>query len=149
MWGSMLKVAAATAVFGAAHSALASRTAKRAAAGAFGERHRNGLYRTFYIAQSVATVGLLAAYIRRQPSRELYRVEGPAALLMHAAQAGAVVYATWAAGQVGIPRIVGLEASSPGSVTARCPPNRRPRGRHSTMKNDVTPSARLPGAVTR
>jgi hypothetical protein len=41
---SMLKVAAATAVFGLVHSALASRPAKRAAARTFGERNRNGLY---------------------------------------------------------------------------------------------------------
>jgi hypothetical protein len=71
MWRSMLKVAAATAVFGLVHSALASRKAKRAATQAFGERNRNGLYRVAYIAQSAATLGLLAAYIRRQPSREL------------------------------------------------------------------------------
>ena len=110
MWRSMAKVAAATAVFGLAHSALASRAAKRAAARAFGERNRNGLYRVVYITQSVATFGLLAAYIRRQPSRELYKVEGPARFLMHAIQAGAVVYATSAAGQVGIRRILGLES---------------------------------------
>src|SRR5436305_3713700 len=108
MWRSMLKVVAATAIFGLAHSALASRTAKRAAIEAFGERNRNGLYRVAYIAQSVATLGLLAAYIRRQPSRELYKVEGPAALVMHAAQAGAIVYATSAARQVGVRRITGL-----------------------------------------
>ena len=110
MWRSMLKVGAATAVFGLAHSALASRTAKRIAAETFGERNRNGLYRVFYIGQSVATFGLLAAYIRRQPSRELYRIEGPAALLMHAIQAGAIVYASSAAGQVGLRRILGLES---------------------------------------
>ena len=110
MWRSMFKVAAATAVFGVVHSALASRTAKRAAARHFGERNRNGLYRVFYIGQSLVTFGLLAAYIRRQPSRELYRVEGPLALLMHAIQAGAAVYATAAAGQVGLRRITGLES---------------------------------------
>jgi hypothetical protein len=49
----------------------------------------------------------LAAYIRRQPSRELYRVEGPMAALLHAVQAGAVLYATSAAEQVGIGRILG------------------------------------------
>ena len=90
MWRSMLKVAAATAAFGLAHSALASRSAKRAAARTFGERNRNGLYRAFYIGQSLVTLGMLAGYIRRQPSRELYRVEGPLAALMHAAQAGAI-----------------------------------------------------------
>jgi hypothetical protein len=110
MWRSMLKVAAATAVFGLVHSALASRTAKRAAVRRFGERNRNGLYRVFYLAQSAVTFGMLAAYIRRQPSRELYRIEGPLAFLMHAVQAGALVYATSAAGQVGIRRIIGLES---------------------------------------
>lgn len=48
MWRSMLKVAAATAVFGLVHSALASRSAKRAAAKIFGERNRNGLYRLLH-----------------------------------------------------------------------------------------------------
>jgi hypothetical protein len=110
MWRSMLKVAAATAVFGLVHSALASRTAKRTTASTFGERNRNGLYRIFYIGQSLVTFGLLAECIRRQPSRELYRVEGPLALLMHAVQAGAVVYAISAAEQVGVRRIVGLES---------------------------------------
>src|SRR5947209_4202623 len=110
MWRSMFKVMAATAVFGVVHSVLASRTAKRAAARRFGERNRNGLYRVFYIGQSLVTFGVLAAYIRRQPSRELSRVEGPLAWLMHATQAGAVVYATSAAGQVGLRRITGLES---------------------------------------
>lgn len=110
MWRSMLKVAAATAGFGLVHSALASRTAKRAATRTFGGRNRNGLYRLFYIGQSLVTFGMLAAYIRRQPSRELYRVEGPLALLMHAIQAGAVGYATSAAAQVGLRRITGLES---------------------------------------
>lgn len=110
LWRSIVKVAAATAVFGVAHSLLASRTAKRAAARTFGERNRNGLYRVFYIGQSLVTFGMLAAYIRRQPSRELYRIEGPLAFLMHTIQAGALVYATSAAGQVGLRRITGLES---------------------------------------
>jgi methanethiol S-methyltransferase len=110
MWRSMLKVAAATAVFGLVHSGLASRTAKRAAARTFGQRNRNGLYRVFYIGQSLVTSGLLAAYIRRQPSNELYRIRGRLAFLMHAVQFGAVVYATSAAAQVGLRRITGLES---------------------------------------
>lgn len=109
MWRSMCKVAAATAAFGCIHSALASRTAKRNAARVFGERNRNGLYRGFYIGQSLLTLGLLALYIRRQPSRELYHVQGPPALLMCAIQAGAVAYATAAARQVGVGRITGVE----------------------------------------
>src|SRR5690606_13354602 len=108
MWRTMLRVAAATAVFGFVHSALASRTAKGIARRSFGERNRNGLYRVFYIGQSFMTFGMLVAYIRRQPCRELYRIEGPLAFLMHAVQAGAVVYATAATGQVGLRRITGL-----------------------------------------
>src|SRR4051812_5328200 len=94
MWRNTIKVAAATAAFGLVHSALASRRAKRAAARTFGERNRNGLYRVFYLAQSVVTFGMLAAYIRTLPNRELYRVRGPAAWLMHAGQVGAILSAT-------------------------------------------------------
>ena len=75
-WRSMFKVAAATAVFGVIHSLMASRSAKRAAARTFGVRNRNGLYRVGYICQSLVTVGILAAYSRRQPSGELYRIRG-------------------------------------------------------------------------
>ena len=106
----MFKVAGATAVFSLVHSALASRTAKRAAARTFGDRNRNGLYRVVYIGQSFVTFGLLAAYIKRQPNRELYRIEGPFACLILVAQAGAVAYATSAARQVGLRRITGLES---------------------------------------
>lgn len=126
MWRSMFKVATATAVFGLVHSALASRTAKRAAARTFGERNRNGLYRVVYIEQSLVTFGLLAAYIRRQPSRELYRIGGSLALLMHAIQAGAVVYATAAAGQVGLRRITGLESFSAWLGDGPVPPEPSP-----------------------
>lgn len=110
MLRSMLKVMAATAAFGVVHSALASRGAKRAASRSFGERNRNGLYRLFYLAQSGATLGLLVAYIRRQPSRELYRVEGMPAAVMRTAQLGSLVYATSAARQIGISRILGWES---------------------------------------
>lgn len=106
----MLKVMAATTAFAVVHSALASRGAKRAAIKTFGERNRNGLYRVVYIAQSAVTFALLAAYIRGQPSREIYRVRPPLSLLMHCAQAAAVVYATAATRQVGIRRVVGLNS---------------------------------------
>jgi hypothetical protein len=71
MLRSMLKVAAATGAFGVVHCFLASHTAKRAAIRTFGERNRNGLS-VFYIGQSFVTFGLLAAYMQRQPSREVY-----------------------------------------------------------------------------
>lgn len=85
-------------------------------------------YTVFYIAQSAVTFGLLADYIRRQPSRELYRVDGPLALLMHAVQAGAVVYATSAAEQVGIRRIVGLDSLLAWLGDAPVPPEPEAQG---------------------
>lgn len=106
----MLKVMAATAAFAVIHSALASREAKRAATKTFGERNRNGLYRVVYITQSAVTFALLAAYMRRQPNREIYRVRPPLSLLMHGAQAAGLAYANAAARQVGIARIVGLDS---------------------------------------
>jgi hypothetical protein len=106
----MLKVAVATAVFGLVHSALASQGAKRTAATVFGERNRNGLYRMFFIGQSFVAFGLLAAYIRRQPSRELYRIDGPWRAAVYMVQAGALGYTTAAAYQVGISRISGIES---------------------------------------
>ena len=110
MGRAMLKVMAATAVFGLLHSALAGRTAKRLAARSFGERNRNGLYRVFYLAQSVFTFGILAAYIRKQPSRELYRVNGPLVWLMRGGQAAALFIAIFGARQIGILRILGWES---------------------------------------
>jgi hypothetical protein len=53
----MLRVMAATAAYGAAHSVLASRAAKEAAAHLLGHRARDAFYRPFYIAQSVAALG--------------------------------------------------------------------------------------------
>ena len=149
MWRTMLKVAAATAVFGLVHSVLASRAAKQTAAIRFGARNRNGLYRVFYITQSVVTFGLLAAYIRRQPSRELYRVEGPLAHLMHAVQAGAVVYATSAASQVGIRRMLGIDSFESWLGDGPVQPEPEAQGPASTARGDSTLPVLLPGAATR
>ena len=110
MLRSMLKVMAATAAFALVHSALASRTAKRAAAGAFGERNFDGLYRIFYISQSVVTFGTLTAYICKLPNRELYHVKGPLRWVLRAGQVLAGGQAFAAARQVGIRRITGLES---------------------------------------
>jgi len=110
MFRSMFKTVAAIAAFGLLHSALASREAKRLAARTFGERNRNGLYRVFYIGQSAIATALLVDYIRRLPSRDIYHVKGGLAAVMHAAQVGALIYATTAAKQVGIGRITGIRS---------------------------------------
>ena len=73
MWRSVLRTAAAATAFAGAHSALASRPAKRAARRMFGERAFDGLYRPLYVAQSVATTAALGAYVLTLPDRELYR----------------------------------------------------------------------------
>lgn len=109
MWWGMLRVVAATALFGVVHSTLASTAAKQAAATVLGRRNRNGLYRAFFITQSVATSGLLAAYVLRQPGRELYHVRGPLALVMHAGQVVGLIVTFSGARQVGLSRISGVE----------------------------------------
>jgi methanethiol S-methyltransferase len=108
MWNSMFLVAVATAGFAVIHSALASRMVKRTVAKIIGERNRNGLYRVFFITQSLVTFGFLAAYILSLPSQVVYRIESPLVWLMYVLQVGAVVYTIAAARQVGIMRIVGL-----------------------------------------
>lgn len=104
----MLKIMVATALYGGFHSACATLFAKRKASAVAGERARNGLYRVLYIAQSLMTFGMFAAYAWRQPHRQVYRIRGPIAVLMHMGQIAALLYATWAASQVGIRRITGL-----------------------------------------
>lgn len=102
-----LKAGAATAAYGLLHSLLAARRTKDAAARAFGERNRNGLYRAFYIAQSLATFGILGAYLRSLPREEIYRVTGAPRKAMRAGQAAGLVWAFLAARAVGIPAITG------------------------------------------
>jgi protein-S-isoprenylcysteine O-methyltransferase Ste14 len=108
MWTSILKTCAATVLFAAVHSGLASGSSKAAARVLFGPSNADGVYRVLYIAQSFMTTGLLVAYVRRQPSVEIYRVRGPLAWAMHAAQTAALLHATAAAQQVGILRVTGL-----------------------------------------
>lgn len=108
MWQIIGKAAAATALFGLVHSALASRAAKRATTRLVGQRGRNALYRPFYIAQSLAASGALMLFVRRLPDHALYEVSQPFAALMQAARAASVGYAVVAAHQVGINRMVGL-----------------------------------------
>ncbi len=109
MWrSSALKVIAATAIFAALHSALASRRAKQAATKTFSPRGRNALYRPFYLAQSAVATAILVAYIRSLPSRTLYEVRGPLALPLRIGQLGALVWATASAYHVGFTEILGI-----------------------------------------
>jgi protein-S-isoprenylcysteine O-methyltransferase Ste14 len=98
----------ATLAFALLHSLLASRTAKDAAAKVAGERQRNGLYRMFYLAQSVVSLAGLLLYARRLPDRVLYEVRGPWARLMNVGQLAGLGLATAAAAQIGVTRMLGL-----------------------------------------
>ena len=105
-----LKLALATAAYGVLHSALASRVAKRLAAGAFGEPFERAFYRPLYISQAVLSTAALLLYARSLPTRTIYHIQGPGAWLLRAGQAAALVHGYAAASEVGIARLSGLEA---------------------------------------
>jgi hypothetical protein len=105
-----LRIMAATALFAAVHSAFASRQAKRIASDLVGPRNRNGLYRLFYIGQSVVSFAALANYMRRQPGVLLYEVRGPLCVPLRAAQLSSLGVTAIAAHKVGLQRITGVKS---------------------------------------
>lgn len=107
MWKSILKVMAATVIFGIIHSALASQKAKTTAVRIIGERRRNAWYRPVYLVESLVTFGALALYVKGVPDQTLYRVRGPLAGVMQLCRFASVGYALYAAHQVGIPAMLG------------------------------------------
>lgn len=108
MWKSVLKLTAATLLYGAVHSLLASRSAKQKAADLFGERRRNAFYRPFYLAQSVFTFAVFTWYALRLPDKPLYEVKGSRAMVMHCGQLLSLGFAVSAAYQVGLADILGI-----------------------------------------
>jgi methanethiol S-methyltransferase len=107
MWKSILKVMAATVIFGIIHSALASQKAKTTAVQIIGERRGNAWYRPVYLVQSLVTFGALALYVKGIPDQTLHRVRGPFADVMQLFRFASVGYAVYAAHQVGIPAMLG------------------------------------------
>ena len=101
------KAGLATVAFGVLHSALAAAATKRAAARVVGHRHRAGLYRPLFIAQSFVSFGALSWYFLSLPREEVYSVEGAPRVLMRAGQAGALVWAFLAGRAVGIGDMTG------------------------------------------
>ena len=95
-------------LYGLVHSALASARAKEGAARLLGRRQRNGLYRLWYLGQSVGTFAALLLYARRQPDRPLYEVRGPWAWPLRVGQVLALGYAVAAAQAVGLRQILGV-----------------------------------------
>jgi protein-S-isoprenylcysteine O-methyltransferase Ste14 len=109
MWArGFLKVCAATVIYGLVHSALASRKTKQTAREWIGPRYRNALYRPFYLLQSLVTMFLLVAYIRRQPGKTLYHIHGSAAVPFRLGQWGGIVWAVYGAYEVGLLEILGI-----------------------------------------
>lgn len=106
---SAIKVALATVAFAVVHSAFCSRQVKHAAAQLFGERNRNGLYRAFFNAQAVLTLGVLWTYTRRIPDRELYCVRGRGRWMMYAAQVAGLGYLAASVGAVGLDALSGIK----------------------------------------
>jgi protein-S-isoprenylcysteine O-methyltransferase Ste14 len=98
----------ATLLYAAVHSFFASDWAKRGTASLVGVRIRNALYRPFYLAQSATTMVILVSYIRRQPSRVLFELEGGAAAALRSLQAAGLCWAVAAAYEVRFTEILGI-----------------------------------------
>ena len=122
MWHNFARTAAATALWSVTHSALASSTAKHAAARWAGPRAEAGLYRGFYNAQSTVTFAALIAYIRRLPNQEIYHAHGPVAGLLRAGQAVGLLGMGWTALHIGPGRLSGLDGLVPLAIGAAVTP---------------------------
>jgi protein-S-isoprenylcysteine O-methyltransferase Ste14 len=68
------------------HSGLASKQAKDLARRVAGPRHRDGLYRLIYNAQSLGLLAWAAWWFSRLPDRELYRARPPLAWMLRIGQ---------------------------------------------------------------
>lgn len=104
-----LNTCLATALYGVVHSFLASNTAKRAVEQTLGARKRNGLYRPFYLLQSVITIVPVIRYIRRQPSLTVFEFRGTASVPFRLMQAIALGWAVTSAYEVGFGGILGIK----------------------------------------
>lgn len=104
----ILKAALATAAFAVVHSALASQPVKRAAGRRIGEERVNAGYRVFFVVQSLLGFAGLVAFAARLPRRTLYRVNGPAALLMRLGQLAGVLQLAAGLREIGFGRWSGL-----------------------------------------
>jgi hypothetical protein len=101
------RMACATVAFALLHSALASRAAKQAAGTIVGERRLHAGYRLFYVGQSFLTFFGLLAYGSRLPTRTLYRVDGPAGLMLRLGQAAGFAHLLAAARPSSLLRLAG------------------------------------------
>lgn len=107
-----IRILLATAAVSLLHSALASRTAKKAAAQLIGERNRNAFYRPFYVAQSTATFGALVWYVLKLPDRVLWKASPRTALAFNTVRLASLAAMTAAVQQVGWRRMLGGQGLS-------------------------------------
>ena len=147
MGRGILKVAVATALYFAAHSALASGRTKAWAADLFGQGNADAFYRPLYLAQSLLLLALLAVYIRRQPGRDLYRAEGAWRWALRAGQAIGLALLAWAALSVGASHLTGSESLAEWWRSAEVP--RMPDGQEPSPADDGTMRTTGPLAYTR
>ncbi|GIZ50262.1 methyltransferase family protein [Noviherbaspirillum aridicola] len=103
------RTAIATLAFAVIHSALATRQAKRAAASLLGAERAAAAYRVFYVAQGLLSFGALAAYCASLPTRTVYRIRGPGALLMRAGQAAGALQLLSGLREIGFRRWAGID----------------------------------------
>jgi methanethiol S-methyltransferase len=120
-WRTGFKTAAAVSLFAVLHSALASLPAQQAFAIRLGARSRRGLYRPFYIAQSILSLLALGLYLHRLPDRTLYRASRPMGYGLRLGQALGLLYAAAAAWRVGLTRISGWASFSTWAAGAEIP----------------------------
>ena len=73
-----------------------------------GQHRSDGFYRLFFVGQSVLGFAGLIAYGARLPQRTLYRMTGPAALLLRAGQAGGLACLYAAAHRPGVAYLAGI-----------------------------------------
>ncbi len=104
-------MAAATAVFAAVHSLLASEGAKQRAVRLAGPTSGTALYRAFYNVQAVVSFGLLLRYGSRLPAATVYHIDGPRRRLLRLIQGAGWAWALWAVREVGIARLSGADTA--------------------------------------
>lgn len=127
-WRDAARVLGATVAFAAVHSLLATHRAKRLAARLVGERARDGWYRAFYNAQSVATTAALVAYVLRRPGRTVWHVRGPGAVALRVGQLAGLATLGAAARQIGVLRFAGLPELAAWATGRPIPPSQEAQG---------------------
>ena len=106
--GSVFRVCALFVAYGLVHSLLAFRPVKDWVERRAGRRVRHGLYRPFFILQSVVTTFWALKKFRDLPDRTLYEVPRPWSWAWQAVQAFAVALLLRALAVVGYGRLLGL-----------------------------------------